>query len=399
MDIGAKLKAWGVENTQLAFALLRTLKPNVSVGNVGVITRFTDVQEALSRPDIFGVTYAEKMAAITDGSNFFLGMNPSAHYTRDVSIMRLLFRGRDVSDRIAPLIAQISAQLLEDSRGEVDVIQHLMRKVPARLTAQYIGVDNVEEEALIDWNTLMFRYLFYPNNPPELKARALASAALFRREVERCIAGRKASPTQADDILNRALALQRSGTEGISDRQLRDNLIGIIIGLIPTTAACSALVIDYLLDHPHQLRDAQEAARNNDDERLRKYTLEALRFNSFGAGVFRILLEDYTLARGTLRAKCYKQGTTVLVATQSAMHDSRQLTHPQRFSLTRPDYHYMHFGYGMHRCFGYHINMVQIPQIIKVLLRKRNLKRAEGTAGRTLYEGPFPRHLYLTFDH
>jgi cytochrome P450 len=79
--------------------------------------------------------------------------------------------------------------------------------------------------------------------------------------------------------------------------------------------------------------------------------------------------------------------------------DGRALDDPKSFRLDRPDYHYMHFGYGMHTCFGQYINMVQIPMIIKALLRKKNLRRVPGEDGKVSYQNSFPTSLHLAFDH
>ena len=43
---------------------------------------------------------------------------------------------------------------------------------------------------------------------------------------------------------------------------------------------------------------------------------------------------------------------------------------PNDFRIDRPDYDYMHFGYGLHTCFGRYINMVQIPRIVQALLAR-----------------------------
>jgi cytochrome P450 len=59
---------------------------------------------------------------------------------------------------------------------------------------------------------------------------------------------------------------------------------------------------------------------------------------------------------------------------------------------------YLHFGYGMHSCFGRAINGVQIPELVATLLRLPNLRRAPGRDGRVIMDGPFPERLILEFD-
>ena len=75
---------------RLAFTFLRIFLPILKFKGSVIITRFDDVEEVFSRPNAFGVTYAEKMGVVTNGGNFFLGMNDTATYERDVSNMRLL---------------------------------------------------------------------------------------------------------------------------------------------------------------------------------------------------------------------------------------------------------------------------------------------------------------------
>ena len=55
----------------------------------------------------------------------------------------------------------------------------------------------------------------------------------------------------------------------------------------------------------------------------------------------------------------------------------------------------MHFGYGIHTCFGYHINHVQIPLILMSILKKGTVTRAPGKAGEIKYDGPFPVSMHI----
>ena len=125
---------------------------------------------------------------------------------------------------------------------------------------------------------------------------------------------------------------------------------------------------------------------------------EALRFNPNNPGVFRLAAQDYVVAKDKMHATTIPRGATVLAATQSAMFDERMVDAPNEFRPSRPDYLYMHFGYGLHTCFGQYINRVQIPGILKPLLKKKGLRRAEGQAGQLQCAGPFPSSLKVLFD-
>ena len=62
--------------------------------------------------------------------------------------------------------------------------------------------------------------------------------------------------------------------------------------------------------------------------------------------------------------------------TWSAMFDPRVLEPPEEFRPGRPDYHYLHFATGLHACFGRYISQIQIPQILKPLLKLPGLRPA-----------------------
>lgn len=401
MDISTRIKAWAIDHAPTIFAILRTVMPNFKFKEFVLITRFNDVQEALSCPNVLGVTYAEKMGIITNGGNFFLGMNDTPTYTRDVSNMRIVVRRDDIPNIVAPMVEKWANEIVAQSNGKIEIVSALTSVVPCLLSAEYLGIPGPSREELFKWASSMFHYLFYPGNPKEVDDTAIGHSAQTRAYLDQLIALRKQqikSGQEKDDVIGRCLKLQQAGTPGMTDLDIRNNLIGIIIGMLPTTSKCAVLVLDYLLDHPALLAGAQQAALANNDEILRKYVLESLRLNSFGAGVLREALTDYVIAKGTFRSKEIPKGTTIFVATQSAMLDGRVLENPTTFRLDRPDGHYMHFGYGMHTCFGQYINMVQIPLIVKSLLKCKNLRRAAGDAGKVQYEQPYPVRFYLEFD-
>lgn len=392
-----KIKAWAFNNLDLIFRILRWVKPILVFKNFAVVTRFQHVQEVLSNDVAFQVTYKEKMEKITAGENFFLGMQNTPRYTRDVSNMRLTARREDIEGRISPFVDDCAEKIMASMVGRVDVPPELSKVVATRLVGDYFGTPGWDEAEFADAASSMFQYLFYPDDPDVEKA-ALAAAAKCREYLDDTIAQRKLSRGQRDDVLERCLQLQEAKLPGMSDLDIRNNFIGLIIGAIPTTAKCVVLVLDYLLSQPNLLAQAQLAAQADDNEVLTKYMLEALRFNSFAAGIQRVAAEDYVVGRGTLRATKIPKGAKVLACTQSAMMDCLQLKSPSQFRLDRPDYQYMHFGFALHTCFGQYINLAQIPRICKAVLKRKGLRRAPGPEGIMQSVGPFPVHLVVEFD-
>jgi len=293
------------------FALLRAFWPNLSLGKVlvkaydntgtAVITRHDDCTDVLNRNADFEVVYGPRMRKLTAGENFFLGMQPGWPYTRDTSAMRLAARGPDVAEIVLPRAAGLAEEIVAGSGGRIDLVPQLSRHIPWDMTDTYFGAGG-EAATMQDWTTVLFWYLFedLPADP-DVDAKAMTYAAELRDYLDGAIAERKANPDDRPQILNRCLDLQKSGTPGMDDLGIRNNLLGLLIGAIPTISKASCLALDELLNRPDQLRKAQRAAMT-DDPLFEQFIWEALRFNPHNPVIYRRALYDTVVAKSTLRS-------------------------------------------------------------------------------------------------
>lgn len=401
MEFADGLKKWAKENPEKTFAILRKVKPilHLKSKNLVLVTRYDDVREVLAQEDVFHVTYGPKMTALGDGQNFFLGMQNSPAYERDVSSMRVAAARAHVAERIVPFVDNEAAAIVAAADGRIDLVHDLARAVATRTVVDYFGTPGPSEKEQSDWAHAMFRFLFIdPDDDPDLGARALQAGIGTRAYLEKAIAERKADRGTHDDVLERCLNMQDAGVAGMDDVGIRNNMLGLIVGAIPTTALCATFALEELLQRPKELTAARAAAKTNDDATLAKYVFEALRFRPVGPGLLRVAAEDYVLAKGNRRATAIPAGTAVLALTRSAMFDDHDVDDPEEFRIDRPAYHYLHYGYGLHTCFGQYINEEQIPRILKPLLQRSNLRRAAGADGELAMDGPFPSRLLLEFD-
>ena len=388
-----------LDDPEPIFAILRRLQPVLLVRNYALVTLYADVQDVLSRDQIFGVPYGPKMRVVTDGPDFFLGMPNSPAYERDSVHMRSVIRRTDVSGIIVPFVAAASEAIVAAAQGHLELVSQLTTKVPTEMICSYFGCAPDSVPDLAAWAATIFQYLFTDlNNDPALDASARDASAHVRDWLDRCIAQRKASPSNDDIVIDRCFALQRAGLPAMDDVAIRDNLLGILVGAIPTTSKCCVQALDQLLKRPDMLAAAQQAAIRNDDVALATYIFEALRFNPNNPGVFRETLQDYVVGKGTMHATRIPAGTTVLAATQSAMFDEAVVENPNDFRADRSAYSYMFWGVGLHTCFGQYINQVQIPGILKPLLQRSNLRRAAGPDGALQTTGPYPSSLTVEYD-
>lgn len=392
----SRIQAIVAANLTSLFAIARNTIPILKIGKIALVTRRADVLEVLADDNTFMVTYEPKMRVVAGGSNFFLGMGDAPQYHRDATNWNRVFPAGDASSTIGPMVSSQAQLLVETSDGSIDAVEDLASIVACHTVEKYMGVTGPTQPEMVDWTTALFGYLFYPSGPDD-DAKAARIAATARDHIDAVIAERKRSGEQIDDGLGRALSFQAAGEDGFSDLEIRNNLIGIIIGAVPTTSKCAALVLDYLLDHPKLLAQARQASLDGDWALVNGFVEESLRFNPFGPVLLRECMADYKVAKGKLRGRKIKKGNTVAVATLSAMFDGRMVDKPKDFIPTRTPDTYMTYGTGMHTCFGYAINGVQIARIVGSVLVRDNLQRAPGDAGKIQSDGQFPTHLRLTF--
>jgi cytochrome P450 len=78
------------------------------------------------------------------------------------------------------------------------------------------------------------------------------------------------------------------------------------------------------------------------------------------------------------------------------MFDRRTFPSPGEFRADRPFDDYLHFGHGLHTCFGREINRVHLPALAVALLEGAAITRAPGEAGEMTWDGPYPASLTVS---
>ena len=343
---------------------------------------------------------AEKIQEI-DGP-FILGMDASPQYDQESEVLHQAVQQGDL-DGIREFVASNAIELIAAARPRrrIDVVNGLARVVPTRLLTAYFGIPGPNDPAMMRWMRDVFHYLFADlTNADSVREDALNSSAELHYHMNAQIALRKASTNGSaknDDVLGRLLALQGPSRPWLDDNAVRRNLGGVIVGSVDTTSKFVTLAIDELLRRPKEMAEARAAALAGDIELVRGYAWEAVRFNPHHPLQARHCAAETRIASGQPRSRSIPAGSSVYVATLSAMFDPAVFKNPKRFDAKRES-EYLHFGYGMHTCFGKYMNGVTIPELVAALLRLPNLRRATGGAGQILYDGPFPNRLVLEFD-
>ncbi len=166
------------------------------------------------------------------------------------------------------------------------------------------------------------------------------------------------------------------------------------------TETSTANALDVFFSHAELLEEAVRAATANDDELLSRYVQEALRFHPAYQVIERKTQVKTTLGKGTSDEMEIEKGATIMVAIQSAMNDDTVVKSPNVFKLDRPEGQYFNFGYGPTQDLAEWVSQLQVVQILKPLLLKRNLRRAPGESGliRTARDGNAAQELFVDYD-
>lgn len=395
----AALQQWGMAHVGLGLALLRQVWPIAHWGQTYLVTRHDDVREVFLSDADFAVPYAAKLDVIMGGEPFFLGMANTEAYRRDTQAMRLALRRDDVATRLAPAVLQQARAIVAASQGRVEVVDALARRVTFDVLCDYFGVPPPlpAEGDLRVWATRLFEFQFADSgNDPALRREVDLMAPALRAHIDRLIMRRRTSGVWRDDVLGRCLAFQAEGRPGFSDTQIRSALIGFIVGGLPQPPMVIPQALEQLLRRPQALAGAQAAARQDDDALLGRHVFEALRFDPLAPALLRHTTHEHLVAAGTTRATRIPAGATVAVAFSSAMMDARRVADPGCFRTDRPTSDYLHFGHGLHTCFGLYINQMLIPLILKPLLQCAQLRRAPGPAGHLRKNGIFASELWVS---
>jgi cytochrome P450 len=206
-----------------------------------------------------------------------------------------------------------------------------------------------------------------------VRLREQAHALLLER-----IRRARGSPSERSGLLG-ALAAGREGDgDRLSDSELRDQLITLLVAGHETTATALAWILERLSRHPRVLRrllDSLDAEQ--DDGYLDAVISETLRTRPILAGTTRNLAADAEVAGYRMPAG------TIIVASQVLAHVSREhypnpaQFMPERFLGRGPDRSaFIAYGGGPHRCLGASLAQLEMRTVIRTVLERFEIRPA-----------------------
>jgi cytochrome P450 len=160
----------------------------------------------------------------------------------------------------------------------------------------------------------------------------------------------------------------------LTDRELRDQLMTLLVAGHDTTATALSWALERLTRHPDVLTKAVQAADAGDDEYLDAVAKETLRIRPVVFDVGRLLKEPVELAGYLLPAGVMVVPGIGLVHSDSDVYPDADRFDPDRMvGATLSPTTWFPFGGGNRRCLGATFAMVEMRIVLREILRRVEL--------------------------
>jgi cytochrome P450 len=337
------------------------------------------------------------------GRRSLLLLEPDEHLERR-KIELPPFHGRAIKS-YAARIQDLCEQELADWRlGETVASHPRARALTLAIILELVlGVRDTalrdELAALIDWfNTPLHNLALFL--PAGLNQRAWwnlptrpAYARLDRMHqlLDEHIARTRSDPALAErnDVLSLLVAARGEDGQALTDLDLRDELVTLVIAGHETTATAIAWACDLLAHTPEQQNRIRETLAEGDHDYLKAAAKEVLRARTLAyASAARHPLEPFEIDDWLIGPN-----TLILVDAQGVHGDPEvypdpEAFRPERFLETPPDgYAYIPFGGGAHRCLGASLAMLELESFLETLVTRVELAPT-GPPAKRVRRGP-----------
>jgi cytochrome P450 len=209
----------------------------------------------------------------------------------------------------------------------------------------------------------------------------------FRRRIERVdeliyreIAARRGAEDVAerDDVLSMLVGARHEDDSPMSDEEIRDELLTLLVAGHETTATSLAWAVERLSRHPDKLERLRAEVSEDREEYLAATIQETLRLRPVISIVLRKLTEPveiggYELPAGVSVAPC-----VYLVHRNPEIYPEPQRFLPERFLEEPPGtYTWIPFGGGVRRCLGASFAQFEMAVVLRELVRRWQIRPAD----------------------
>jgi len=208
----------------------------------------------------------------------------------------------------------------------------------------------------------------------------LAKSRLLRRELKPVddllldeIRHRRADPGAAerDDILSLLVQARHEDGEPMSEAELRDELMTLLVAGHETTATSLAWAVERLVRHPDALARLRDEVEAGHDEYMDAVVKETLRLRPVLPIVVRRLTASMEIGQHVIPAGASVAPCIYLIHRREEVYPDAAAFRPERF-LDQPagTYTWIPFGGGVRRCLGASFAQFEMARVLAALVTK-----------------------------
>ncbi|MBJ7521187.1 MAG: cytochrome P450 [Solirubrobacteraceae bacterium] len=186
---------------------------------------------------------------------------------------------------------------------------------------------------------------------------------------------------EREDILSLMMCAQDEDGNGMTDIELRDELVTLLLAGHETTATSLSWAMERLLRTPHAL--ARLTDDPGDDAYLDAVIHETLRARPVVPIVGRTLRVPIMFGEFEIPAGAFAGASLYGTNHNPAVYDEPQAFRPERFLDRKPDtYAWIPFGGGVRRCIGAAFAQMEMKIILRAMLTRARLEAVDPTPER-----------------
>ncbi len=183
---------------------------------------------------------------------------------------------------------------------------------------------------------------------------------------------------ERDDMLSALILARFEDGEGMTDTDLRDQLMTLLLAGHETTATALAWTFDLLLRHPEPLQRLRDSLEAGEDDYMRATISESLRLRPVVPLAGRRLAEELSVDGLTLPAGTDVTPAIWLAHTRPDVYPEPFAFKPERFLEDAPDtYAWIPFGGGIRRCIGAAFAEFEMRIVLREVLTRCELRKAD----------------------
>jgi cytochrome P450 len=217
------------------------------------------------------------------------------------------------------------------------------------------------------------------------KRGAWAQVAALRREgdelIHEQIRTRRGDPRgdQRTDVFSLLLAARDEDGEPLSDVELRDELMTLLVAGHETTATAMAWTLERVVRHPDVLARLRDEP---DGDYLDAVIKETLRLRPVVPAVARKLLEPMEFGGWLLPAGVHIAPSIYLIHRRADLYPDPLSFKPERFLDKTPGtYEWIPFGGGIRRCLGASFALMEMKVVLSTIFKSVALEPIRRGAG------------------